>query len=93
MKISELAEGKVINLEGTITGMADTQKTPQGIPNRDCVLSDDEDQVKLVLWEEQVNRFKIGDIIIISGWCKRFPREGGDFQVSTGKFGKISLKG
>ena len=90
-KIDEIAaEGKCANVEGTIIFVGEIQKTPAGAENRECILQDDSGQIKLVLWDAQVNQFKKGDKVILPAlWVKRFPREGGDFQISTGKFGKI----
>ncbi len=90
MKINELeVKSKVINLVATITSMGEIQQTPQGVDNRECLISDETGQVKFYLWETQVEQYKIGDKILISGgWCKSFE---GELQISTGKFGKMML--
>jgi hypothetical protein len=91
MKISEIKPGRILDVKGTISALGEIQKTPQGLPNREGILSDDEDQIKLVLWEGQTEQFQNGDKIhITAGFCKCFPRDDpSSLQVSTGKFGKI----
>ena len=45
--------------------------------------------VGIVLWNEQIDAFRVGDIIRIqSGWCKM---RNGHLVVSTGRTGKIVL--
>lgn len=90
MRICELqANSKVINLVATIDSLGEEQTNPQGTKLKEGIISDDSGQVKLTLWREQIDRFSVGDkIIISSGWCKEFQ---GEFQVSTGMHGKINL--
>ena len=89
MKIAELEPNtKVVSLVATIASMEASRQTPTGLKSQEGILEDESGQVKLTLWEDQVDKFKEGDKIIIStGWCKNF---GDALQVSTGKFGKIN---
>lgn len=90
MKINELkSNSKIINLVGVITHLDEAMETPNEINYQEGILSDDTGQVKLTLWREEIGEFKLNDKIIIStGWCKEFENE---LQVSSGKFGKMSL--
>ena len=50
---------------------------------------DESGQMKLTLWNDDIDRIKQGDTIRIqNGWCSEFK---GEKQLSTGKFGKIEL--
>lgn len=45
--------------------------------------------VGIVLWNEQIEQFRVGDVIRIeAGWCKI---RNGQLVVSTGRRGRISL--
>ena len=45
--------------------------------------------VGIVLWDNQVNNVKTGDIIRIeNGWCRT---KNGEIVVSTGKNGKLTI--
>jgi len=46
-------------------------------------------EVTLTLWNEDVDKIKVGDKIrLVNGWCSEYK---GEKQVSTGKFGKIEV--
>lgn len=46
-------------------------------------------EVKMTLWNEDVNKVKLGDKIHLeNGWCSEYQ---GEKQVSTGKFGKLEV--
>jgi len=87
MKISELENGKVLNLVATIHSLEEESTTPGGAKFQEGILADDSGQVKCTLWGDQVGTHLVGDKIVFStGWCKTFENA---LQVSTGKFGKI----
>ncbi len=47
-------------------------------------------EVKLTLWNEQIDQVEAGKTIVIeNGWAKEYR---GEIQVGTGKFGKITVK-
>lgn len=88
MKISDLeANSKVVNLVAQIDSLDEEGATPAGLKVQDGLLADSTGQVKFSLWGDQVGQHKVGDKIMMNGWCKEFE---GELQVSTGKFGKIS---
>jgi replication factor A1 len=54
-----------------------------------AILQDETGQVKLTLWNEDVDKVKQGDKIHVqNGWCSEFK---GEKQLSSGKFGKIEV--
>ena len=45
--------------------------------------------IGLILWNEQIQRVNVGDILVIeSGWCRE---KNGELVVSTGKKGRLSV--
>lgn len=54
-----------------------------------AVIKDASGEVKLTLWNEQVDEIKEGSKIKLeNGWAKEYR---GELQVSTGKLGKLSV--
>tara|TARA_Y100000310_G_scaffold344898_1_gene460324 strand:+ start:1825 stop:2247 length:423 start_codon:yes stop_codon:yes gene_type:complete len=50
---------------------------------------DESGDVKITLWNDDVNKVSLGDKIhITNGWCSEFR---GERQVSTGKFGQLEV--
>tara|TARA_Y100000310_G_scaffold261622_1_gene271048 strand:- start:28 stop:447 length:420 start_codon:yes stop_codon:yes gene_type:complete len=64
-----------------------------GKPGRVCnaVAKDGSGQVKLSLWNEQIDEVKVGDKVKISnGYVNEWQ---GELQLTTGKFGKFEIVG
>jgi len=93
MEIKDLiANSKLTNLVGIVESLNEVQEMPNGGKVQEGVLSDETGQVKISLWNDQIGTIHLGDkITMISGWCKEFPTDSRNLQVSTGKFGKIKL--
>ncbi|MFH0861189.1 MAG: OB-fold nucleic acid binding domain-containing protein [Candidatus Altiarchaeota archaeon] len=54
-----------------------------------AMIKDDTGQVKLTLWNDQVDAVSVGQKLSIeNGWVKEYR---GELQVSTGKFGKLNV--
>lgn len=54
-----------------------------------AVIKDETGEVKLTLWNEQIDNVQEGQKISIeNGWVKEYREE---LQVSTGKFGKLNV--
>ena len=54
-------------------------------------LRDETGEVKLTLWNEDVDKVNVGDKIHLqNGWCSEYQ---GETQLSSGKFGKIEVVG
>lgn len=46
-------------------------------------------EVKLTLWNEDIEKVKVGDKVHLqNGWCSEFKEE---LQISSGKFGKLDV--
>lgn len=87
MKINELIpESKVESLVVKIMHLDESNVMPGGKTVREGVVEDDTGQAKISLWNEQCDKFKVGETIMLRGWCKKFKE---DIQVSSGLHGKI----
>ena len=88
MKLNELEKNKkVISLVGTISHLDEPKETPTGAKLQEGVFEDETGQVKITLWGEEANKYKVGEKVLMeTGWCKEFE---GALQISTGKFGKM----
>ncbi|MCD4740268.1 DNA-binding protein [archaeon] len=54
-----------------------------------ATVEDDTGEVKLTLWNDDVDKVKKGDKILIeNGWVSEFQ---GDKQLSSGRFGKLTI--
>ncbi len=54
-------------------------------------LKDNSGEIKLTLWNDEVDAVKVGDSIHIQGgWCSEYK---GERQLSAGKFGKMEVVG
>lgn len=89
MKIKDLQKNtKIINVEGKIVFLGEVNHNETfNVDSVEGILEDESDQIKIVLWNEEIKEFNKNDNIIIkTGWCKEFE---GELQVSSGKHGKI----
>jgi len=95
MNISDLKPNASFD---SITGEIASKEEPREFTNfrgsgrvSTAVVKDESGEVKLTLWNEQVDQVNEGDKITVeNGWAKEYR---GELQVSTGKFGKISVDG
>lgn len=56
----------------------------------DCKASDDTGSVTLTLWNDEINKVDVGDMVTIKkGWVNEFQ---GNKQLSAGKFGEMSVE-
>jgi replication factor A1 len=54
-----------------------------------AVIKDETGEIKLVLWNEQIDQIKPGmKVKILKGYCKEW---NGELQISTGKFGSFEI--
>tara|TARA_Y100000310_G_C20162858_1_gene570008 strand:- start:32 stop:316 length:285 start_codon:yes stop_codon:yes gene_type:complete len=52
-----------------------------------ATVKDDSGEIKLTLWNDDVDKVAVGDTIKINnGWCSEYQ---GEKQLSTGKFGSL----
>jgi replication factor A1 len=95
MEIKDLTTGQgEVELEGTISELEETRtfnKYGKDLKVRNAVLTDDSGSVKLTLWNEDSEKFAVGDKVKISkGYVNEFQ---GEKQLTSGKFGKIEKLG
>lgn len=77
-EIVELSEPRTVNLRtGGEARIADAQ------------LKDDSGQVKLSLWDDQIDRVKVGvKVHVVNGYTNSFR---GELRLNIGKFGKLEV--
>ncbi len=84
-------QGK-INVEGEITEKDDPREFDKfGKKGKVCnaVLKDDSGEIKLTLWNDEVNNVEVGDRVkITNGYCGEYQ---GERQLTAGKFGKLEV--
>lgn len=53
-----------------------------------CTIKNDSGEIKLTLWNEDVDNYKVGDKIkLVNAYCNEFQ---GEKQITAGKFGKLA---
>ncbi len=93
MEIKDLKpNARNIDIVAEVLAKEDTRSFEKfGKSGRVCnaKLADDSGEVKLTLWNDEVDMVKTGDRIHIkNGWCSEYK---GELQLSAGKFGKIEI--
>ncbi len=93
MKLSELKskQGNV-NVEVTVKSIEEPKiinKYGKEIKLANAVVTDGESEIKLTLWNQDVDKVKVGSIVrITNGYVNEFQ---GEKQLTSGKFGKIEI--
>ena len=95
MKINELqARQGNVEVEGVIAEVSEPREFEKfGKKGRvaNAQLKDESGQVKLSLWNEQIDQVKIGDRVKVSkGYVSEWQ---GELQLTTGKFGTLEVLG
>lgn len=95
MKISELKTGQGnVDVEGVITEIGNTRvfnKFGKELKVADSILKDDSGNIKLTLWNDDIDRFKDGDSVrVVNGYVGEFQ---GEKQLTSGKFGRMEKLG
>ncbi len=95
MKIRDLrAEAKIDTLEVIIRekGSARDFSTRSGSTGKVCdakAVDDENQEVSVSLWNEEIERVQVNDRIrITNGWAREWR---GNLQVSAGRFGKLEV--
>ncbi len=95
MKVRELrAEAKIDSLEVTIKekGAARDFSSRTGSKGKVCdakAVDDENQEVSVSLWNEEIERVQVNDRIrITNGWAREWR---GNLQVSAGRFGKLEV--
>ena len=91
-KISEIAIGGKIDVEGTIKSMEEPKvfnKFGKDLTLVNAMLEDDSGSIKLALWNDDVMKVSEGcKVKIVNGYCSEYK---GEKNLSPGKFGKLEV--
>lgn len=95
MKISELKPRQSnVNVEVEVVELGEIREFQKfGRPGRVCTatVKDDSGQIKLTLWNEDIDKAKPGTKIrITNGYVNEFQ---GEMQLTAGRFGKLEIVG
>jgi len=93
MKISELQTGNSgVEVTGNVKELSEPRsfdKFGRTIKVATAVLTDESGEVKLTLWNQDIDKVKVGDVVkITNGYVNEFQ---GEKQLTSGKFGKIEV--
>lgn len=94
MKISEIQarQGKIDIKNAEVTDKEEPKEFGKfGNKGRvcSCTIKDDSEEIKLTLWNDDIDKVNIGDKIkITNGYCNEFQ---GEKQITAGKFGKLEI--
>ncbi len=95
MKLSELKAGQgKVDVEATVKSKAEPRvinKYGRELKIVNAVVQDESGEMKLSLWNEDVDKVNVGDKIkITNGYVSEF---NGEKQLTSGKFGKLEVVG
>jgi len=94
MNIKDLRDGmRRVDAEGEIAEMAEprTVNLKSGDEARvaDCMLKDESGQIKLSLWDEQIDQVKPGSRVrITNGYTNSFR---GELRLNVGRYGRLEV--
>lgn len=95
MKISELKTGQgKVDIQATVVSVGEVRtynKFGKDLRVAEAVVSDGSGEIKLSLWNEDIEKVQQGKTIkITNGYVSEFR---GEKQLSAGKFGKLEVLG
>lgn len=95
MKINELTAGQgSVEVEATVSELEEVKtfnKYGKDLSLRNAVIQDDSGSIRLTLWNDDVEKYKVGDKIkLTNGYVNEFQDEK---QLTAGKFGVIEKVG
>lgn len=93
MKIKDLQNGmKRVSIEAKVTEKSDPREVTsrfkdQTLKVADTIIADETGQIKLTLWNEQIDQVNVNDAIKVeNGYVTSFR---GEIQLNVGKYGKL----
>ena len=96
LNISELRDGaKRVNIEARVVEKGNPREVQSRFKDEtylvaNAVLADDSGNIKLTLWNEQIDQVQVGDKIRIeNGYVTSFK---GEIQLNVGKFGQLTVE-
>ena len=94
MQIKDLRDGmRRVDAEGEIVEISDPRtvnlRTGGEARVADCQLKDESGQIKLSLWDDQIDMVKQGSKVrILNGYTNSFR---GELRLNVGKYGKLEI--
>ena len=94
MNISDLRDGmRRVDAEGEIVEISDPRtvnlRTGDQARVADCMLKDDSGQIKLSLWDDQIDQVRQGaKVRVTNGYTNSFR---GELRLNVGKYGKLEV--
>lgn len=94
MNIKDLRDGmRRVDAEGEIVEMSEPRnvnlKSGDEARVADCVLKDDTGQIKLSLWDDQIDMVKQGTRVrVTNGYTNSFR---GEIRLNVGRYGKLEV--
>jgi len=96
LKIKDLQDGmKRVSIEAKVKEKADPREVVSRFKDQtyriaDAVIADETGQIKLTLWNEQIDQVSINDVIKVeNGYVTSFR---GEIQLNVGKYGKLAVE-
>jgi replication factor A1 len=89
-KIGELKpQMRGLSVQGIVTMMSSPRRVKGGLRIADAMLTDGTGTVKLVLWEDQIERVREGSTVrVLNGYTSSFR---GTLQLNPGKYGRLEI--
>jgi replication factor A1 len=76
-------------VEGIVTMMSSQRRVKRGLRIADAMLTDGTGTIKLVLWEDQINKVRQGSKLrVLNRYTSSFR---GTLQLNPGKYGRIEV--
>jgi replication factor A1 len=96
LKIKDLRNGmKRVSIEAKVTEKSDPREVTSKFKNEtfnvaSAVITDETGSIKLTLWNEQIDKVNIDNIVKIeNGYVTSFK---GEIQLNIGKYGKLTVE-
>lgn len=96
MKIKDLQNGmKRVSIEAKVTEKSDPREVTsrfkdQTLKVADTIIADETGQIKLTLWNEQIDQVNVNDVVKVeNGYVTSFR---GEIQLNVGKYGKLAVE-
>ncbi len=96
VKVNELRDGmKRVNIRGTVVEKSEPREVTSKFKDQTyrvstAIMSDETGNIKLTLWNDQIEMVNVNDIIRIeNGYVTSFR---GEIQLNVGKFGTLTIE-
>jgi len=96
VKINELRDGmKRVSVEGKVVEITEPREVTSKFKNEtykvaNAIIADDTGTIKLTLWNEQIDRVKVDNMVKVeNGYITSFR---GEIQLNVGKFGTLTVE-